>query len=162
MYPQSGTAGGGGGAAAKQPSIGGIKPSTRPAMRSGSSGSTNSNANKKMVIKPFKVQPKLPENFEETTWEKLKVSTACSDKYVFFSLSPNVSHYIILQRAIVAVQSKEAVSLSHEELYRAVEDLCVHKMGARLYQRLKEECARHVATTVAGLNNQVKEEAFLT
>lgn len=28
---------------------------------------------KKMVIKPFKVQPKLPENFEDDTWEKLQV-----------------------------------------------------------------------------------------
>lgn len=28
---------------------------------------------KKLVIKPFKVQPKLPENFEANTWNKLKV-----------------------------------------------------------------------------------------
>lgn len=58
----------------------------------------------------------------------------------------------MLQRAIVAVQGKEALEgVSREELYRAVEDLCVHKMGARLYDRLKAECARHVAQTVAGL-----------
>jgi hypothetical protein len=31
---------------------------------------------KKMVIKPFKVQPKLPDNFEDDTWEKLRVSRA--------------------------------------------------------------------------------------
>lgn len=29
---------------------------------------------KKMVIRPFKVQPKVPENFEDITWEKLKVN----------------------------------------------------------------------------------------
>jgi len=31
------------------------------------------NGKKKLVIKPFKVQPKLPENFEVNTWNKLKV-----------------------------------------------------------------------------------------
>lgn len=56
------------------------------------------------------MQPKLPENFEDNTWEKL-------------------------QRAIEAVQNKRPTATSWEELYRAVEDLCVHKMGARLYER---------------------------
>ena len=28
---------------------------------------------KKLTIKPFKTQPKLPENFADVTWEKLKV-----------------------------------------------------------------------------------------
>lgn len=52
----------------------------------------------------------------------------------------------------MAVQGKEALAgISREELYRAVEDLCVHKMGARLYDRLKGECARHVSQAVAGL-----------
>jgi cullin 4 len=52
----------------------------------------------------------------------------------------------------VAVQGKEALAgISREELYRAVEDLCVHKMGARLYDRLKAECARHIAQAVGGL-----------
>ncbi len=98
-----------------------------PVLPSSSHAGNNNAANKKkMVIKPFKVQPKLPENFEDTTWETLR-------------------------RAIVAVQTKEAVAISHEELYRAVEDLCVHKMGGRLYERLKEECARHVATAVGAL-----------
>lgn len=48
---------------------------------------------RKMVIKPFKVQPKLPENFENETWEKLKV-------------------------AVSNVYNKNASVLSKEELYR--------------------------------------------
>lgn len=56
------------------------------------------------------VQPKLPENFEDDTWEKL-------------------------QRAVVAVQTQQPIATSREELYRAVNDLCVHKMGAKLYDR---------------------------
>ncbi|CAN0354362.1 unnamed protein product, partial [Ectocarpus sp. 13 AM-2016] len=56
------------------------------------------------------VQPKLPEQFEDSTWEMLK-------------------------RAVVAIQTKQPIDTSREELYRAVEDLCVHKMGANLYDR---------------------------
>lgn len=46
-----------------------------------------------MVIKPFKTQPKIPENYEQSTWEKLAV-------------------------AVRAVNSKVAVAISKEELYR--------------------------------------------
>ncbi len=48
---------------------------------------------RKLVIKPFKVQPKIPDNFEIETWEKLK-------------------------NAIQSVYSKNASLLSKEELYR--------------------------------------------
>ena len=48
---------------------------------------------RKLVIKPFKVQPKIPENFEQETWHKLK-------------------------SAILAVFSKNISSISKEELYR--------------------------------------------
>ena len=34
--------------------------------------SKESNGAKKLVIKPFKTQPKLPENYEDATWSKLK------------------------------------------------------------------------------------------
>ncbi len=63
-------------------------------------------AKKKMVIKPFKVTPKLPEEFEEATWKKL-------------------------QTALHAVHSKQTSALSREELYRSVEDMCTWKMAAR-------------------------------
>lgn len=56
-------------------------------------GNGNTNGAKKMVIKPFKKQPKIPDNFEQSTWEKLAV-------------------------AVRAVNSKVAVAISKEELYR--------------------------------------------
>lgn len=56
-------------------------------------GSGNTNGAKKMVIKPFKTQPKIPENYKQDTWEKLAV-------------------------AVRAVNSKVAVAISKEELYR--------------------------------------------
>jgi hypothetical protein len=56
-------------------------------------GGGNTNGVRKMVIKPFKTQPKIPENYEQSTWEKLAV-------------------------AVRAVNSKVAVAISKEELYR--------------------------------------------
>ncbi len=48
---------------------------------------------KKMVIKPFKSNPTLPSDFEETAWRKLET-------------------------AINAVCSKTSIDMSKEELYR--------------------------------------------
>eukprot|EP00887_Chlorella_sp_A99_P004032 scaffold11.g4032.t1 len=56
-----------------------------------------------------------------------------------------------LQAAVWAVQGKRAVSSSLEELYRAVEDLCLHKLGAKLYGLLQAECSAHVASLLAEL-----------
>ena len=68
-----------------------------------------------LVIKPFADVPKPPPDFEDSTWERLRA-------------------------AVRAVCAREAVSDSLESLYRAVEDLCAMKMGARLYERLRDEC----------------------
>ena len=59
---------------------------------------------KKLTIKPFKSGPKLPSDFKEKTWEKLRL-------------------------AVASVYEKKAIKESKEELYRAVEDLCMHKLG---------------------------------
>mmetsp|Transcript_1741 Transcript_1741/g.2670 ORF Transcript_1741/g.2670 Transcript_1741/m.2670 type:complete len:801 (+) Transcript_1741:58-2460(+) len=81
---------------------------------------------RKMVIKPFKVKPKLPENFEEETWEKLKM-------------------------AVEAVHQKKPVACSQEELYRAAEGLCLHKMAGNLYKRLQTECEEHISFKIRSL-----------
>lgn len=65
--------------------------SKAPSWQQASNGNTN--GARKMIIKPFKKQPKIPDNFEQSTWEKLAV-------------------------AVRAVNSKVAVAISKEELYR--------------------------------------------
>ncbi|KAH7426369.1 hypothetical protein KP509_11G098900 [Ceratopteris richardii] len=85
---------------------------------------------KRLVIKPFKEKPKLPLNFEEVTWAKIK-------------------------EAITAIHLKQPVSCSLEELYRAVEDLCVHKMADNLYKHIQEECERHIAANLQMLRGQI-------
>jgi hypothetical protein len=97
----------------------------------------SSQAVKKMIIKPFAMAPKLPENFEDDTWDKLKAAT-------------------------LKVHANEPVSYSQEELYRAVEDLCLHKMGAKLYERLQEVCDAHAGAMVQQIQSQSDDpSAFL-
>ena len=72
------------------------------------------------------VKPKLPDNFEEVTWAKL-------------------------QAAVRAIHTSKPVNDSLEELYKACENLCLHKMADRLYQRLQKECESHIIEELAKL-----------
>jgi len=80
-------------------------------------------AAKKLVIKNFKEKPKLPENYQEQTWGKLK-------------------------EAVDAIHHSTAISSSLEELYQAVENMCSHKMAAQLYEELKVVCENHVRSNI--------------
>ncbi|CAH0381123.1 unnamed protein product [Bemisia tabaci] len=84
---------------------------TRPnGVQKGSSNLKSSTA-KKLTIKNFKDKPKLPENYQQETWEKLK-------------------------EAVIAIQTSKSIKYSLEELYQAVENMCNHKMAATLYTNL--------------------------
>lgn len=91
-------------------------------------------APQKLIIKPFKIQPKIPDNFEETSWTKLKY-------------------------AIQAVNEKKATSqtISKEELYQCVEDLCLNKLSSKLYMNLKEVINIHVKHLVGTLGRQTSD-----
>ncbi|KAA0709411.1 Cullin-4B [Triplophysa tibetana] len=80
----------------------------------GSSTFSNSKpgAAKKLVIKNFKEKPKLPENYTNETWQKLK-------------------------EAVEAIQNSTSIKYNLEELYQAVENLCSHKISAKLYKQLR-------------------------
>ncbi|XP_028416649.1 cullin-4A-like [Dendronephthya gigantea] len=79
---------------------------------------------KKLVIKNLKAKPKLPDNFKDTTWGKLR-------------------------EAICAIQNKTSISSSLEDLYKAVENMCSHKMSSVLYNQLKDECEQHVKSRLS-------------
>jgi cullin 4 len=83
---------------------------------------------RKLTIKPFKQRPKLPPDFEEDSWR-------------------------VLSNAVDAVHQKRPVTDSFETLYRRVEDVCLHKLGAGLYARLRASCESHVKARVATLSN---------
>lgn len=78
---------------------------------------------KKLVIKNFKEKPNLPDNYKEETWEKLK-------------------------DAVDAIHSSRSISSSLEELYKAVENLCSHRMSQTLYEKLKDVCEAHVKSSI--------------
>jgi len=72
------------------------------------------------------VKPAPPAAFEETTLAQLSA-------------------------AVDAVYTATSSSLSQEELYRAVESLCLHNKQADLYSRLCQQCEQHIATALATL-----------
>ncbi|RLU23086.1 hypothetical protein DMN91_005364 [Ooceraea biroi] len=78
---------------------------------------------KKLIIKNFKHKPKLPENYQEQTWEKL-------------------------QEAVVAIQTSKSIGYSLEELYQAVENMCNHKMASTLYTNLTILTESHVKANI--------------
>ncbi|KAL1493326.1 hypothetical protein ABEB36_011401 [Hypothenemus hampei] len=78
---------------------------------------------KKLTIKNLKSEPKLPDDYREQTWKKLK-------------------------NAVLAIQQSKPNEDSLEELYQAVENLCHHKMAPTLYQRLHSLTDKHVAHNI--------------
>eukprot|EP00761_Pharyngomonas_kirbyi_P014490 gb/GECH01014520.1/.p1 GENE.gb/GECH01014520.1/~~gb/GECH01014520.1/.p1 ORF type:complete len:769 (+),score=194.98 gb/GECH01014520.1/:1-2307(+) len=97
-----------------------------------------SDAPKKLKIQPFKVKPKVPENFETDTWNKLK-------------------------NAIDAIYNKKGGQTSREELYKAVRDLCIHKKSENLFNNLKEQLQKHTGEKLNQLSSKnTDSESFLT
>ncbi|CAH0562200.1 unnamed protein product [Brassicogethes aeneus] len=78
---------------------------------------------KKIVIKNLKSEPKLPEDYREQTWDKLK-------------------------SAVLAIQKSMPNQYSLEELYQAVENMCNHKMAQTLYSRLHSLTESHVSRNI--------------
>ncbi|KAL4716866.1 hypothetical protein ACJJTC_012677 [Scirpophaga incertulas] len=94
-------------------------------------------ATKKLVIKNFKSKPNLPENYQETTWSKLR-------------------------EAVIAIQTSKAIVYSLEELYQAVENMCSHKMACQLYVNLTNLVEAHVKANIEQfLSESMDRQVFL-
>ncbi|XP_063375392.1 cullin-4A [Cydia amplana] len=105
---------------------------TLPTMQSKPGATT-----KKLIIKNFKSKPKLPENYQETTWGKLR-------------------------EAVVAIQTSTAIAYSLEELYQAVENMCSHKMASQLYVNLTNLVEAHVKANIEQfLSESMDRQVFL-
>ncbi|KAM6117338.1 LOW QUALITY PROTEIN: cullin-4B [Pterocles gutturalis] len=85
---------------------------------------------KKLVIKNFKDKPKLPENYTDETWQKLK-------------------------EAVEAIQNSTSIKYI-EELYQAVENLCSYKISANLYKQLRQICEDHIKAQI----HQFREDSL--
>ncbi|CAH3951967.1 cullin-4A [Pieris brassicae] len=92
---------------------------------------------KKLVIKNFKSKPNLPENYQETTWSKLR-------------------------EAVIAIQTSKSIDYSLEELYQAVENMCSHKMASQLYVNLTNLVEGHVKSNIEQfLSESMDRQVFL-
>ncbi|XP_075976717.1 cullin 4 isoform X2 [Anticarsia gemmatalis] len=92
---------------------------------------------KKLVIKNFKSKPNLPDNYQETTWSKLR-------------------------EAVIAIQTSKAIAYSLEELYQAVENMCSHKMASQLYVNLTNLVEAHVKANIDQfLSESMDRQVFL-
>ncbi|XP_070768880.1 cullin-4B [Enoplosus armatus] len=98
---------------------------------SGTFSNSKPGAAKKLVIKNFKEKPKLPENYTQETWQKLK-------------------------EAVEAIQNSTSIKYNLEELYQAVENLCSHKISAKLYKQLRAVCEDHIKAQI----EQFREDAL--
>ncbi|XP_066158847.1 cullin-4B [Euwallacea fornicatus] len=78
---------------------------------------------KKLTIKNLKSEPKLPDDYREQTWKKLK-------------------------SAVLAIQQSKPNQYSLEELYQAVENMCNHNMASVLYKQLYNLTEQHVAHNI--------------
>ena len=107
-------------------------------------------------------KPKLPPNFEEDTWAKLK-----SAIMAIFLKKPDscdleklyqVSHLIFLTFFFMSVSFLTLLykfRVIQQILFvQAVSDLCLHKMGGNLYQRIQRECEVHISTVLQSLVGQ--------
>ncbi|KAJ1531537.1 hypothetical protein ONE63_000212 [Megalurothrips usitatus] len=107
----------------KRPNFSALSTSPNGLNKTASLVNTKPGAAKKLVIKNFKEKPKLPDNYEEQTWEKLK-------------------------EAVIAIQTSKSIRYSLEELYQAVENMCNHKMAPHLYLNLTELTEQHVKANI--------------
>ncbi|KAI7728489.1 hypothetical protein M8C21_011442, partial [Ambrosia artemisiifolia] len=128
--------------ASQDPSSMIVDPTENDAVRASSAGGFTANLGrkkatppqpaKKLVIKLLKAKPTLPTNFEENTWAVLKT-------------------------AISSIFLKQPDPCDLEKLYQAVNDLCLHKMGGSLYQRIEKECESHISSALQSLVGQSED-----
>ncbi|KAM3967693.1 cullin 4 [Aphomia sociella] len=115
-----------------------INPNTNGTIKSTATSMNKPGATtKKLIIKNFKSKPNLPENYQETTWSKLR-------------------------EAVIAIQTSKAIAYSLEELYQAVENMCSHKMASQLYVNLTNLVEAHVKANIEQfLSESMDRQVFL-
>jgi len=110
----------------------------------GSTNTTNNNNTKggskkksNIIIKPYTKPPTLPTNFYDTSLNVLKTSLYCVLRHekAVASLSSGNSDGVnsSANTGGTTDSSSNERLIGREELYRSVEDLCVHKLGTKLY-----------------------------
>ena len=91
---------------------------------------------KSLKIKPFALKtPGLPANFEQDTWS-------------------------MLHDAVDAIHKNEPIHISQEELYKAVNDMCLHKFEKSLFIKLEKTSRENVQENIFAKKLRVWAEKF--
>ncbi|KAN0022309.1 hypothetical protein ACTFIU_004485 [Dictyostelium citrinum] len=94
-------------------------------------------AKKILVIKNLKQIPKTPENYEDSSWSKLS-------------------------SAISSINKKEATTLTQEELYKMVENLCFDKtLASNLYNKISVQIEQHITQTLRHLVSTMSSDPII-
>jgi cullin-4 len=91
---------------------------------------------KKLVIKNLKEKPRLPDDYQQKTWAKLK-------------------------DAVIAIHTRQPFNSTQEALYQDVENMCCHKMSSGLYSELKTVCEDYIKSNVDQFLAELDRQQFL-
>ncbi|KAF6211064.1 hypothetical protein GE061_014177 [Apolygus lucorum] len=107
----------------KRANFSALTPNANGVNRNSSLVNLKPGAAKKLVVKNLKELPRLPENYQEATWEKLS-------------------------EAVVAIQTSRPIQYSLEDLYQAVQNMCNHNMASITYTNLTNLTEKHVSASI--------------
>jgi hypothetical protein len=144
-----------GGGASNAPSTAPLTMGTTIGVGGGIKKSKSSSSSSTILIKPFEKPPELPHDFYDSSLHTLRRALTCV-----------LRHEALLDDSATGITtgscgggggSRSSGSggsrlIGREELYRTVEDLCVHKFGTRLYYDLvaiMEDAAAEVVRRLA-------------
>ena len=104
-------------------------------------------------------KPTLPTNFEDTTWDNLQsaIRAIFLKKPFSFDLErlyqvPNFPIFLSLFGFFLFVLY---VKLEIVDFFiQAVDDLCLHKLEGKLYERMQKECEEHISAALHSLVGQ--------
>ena len=98
---------------------------------------------KKLIIKPFKSKPQLPEDFEAKTWAKLQMAV----RSVYQKSAATESKEDLYRAARVALRERRVKQVDHEEDRARQHEVPEARRGAK--RRVRRDCARaHSAVTL--------------
>ncbi|KAL7543263.1 hypothetical protein ACHAXR_012765 [Thalassiosira sp. AJA248-18] len=110
-----------------------------------------------IFIKPFEKPPELPPDFYDTSLNILRRALTCVLRHEALTASPHESNNTAMAIDGNGDNNANQRLIGREELYRSVEDLCVHKFGSKLYYdvvKIMEGAAGEVVHRLAKANNQ--------
>ena len=92
-------------------------------------------------------KPKLPENYTQETWQKLKEAVEAIQNSTSIKYNLEELYQVFVPHA----SSVDPVRIFHWPRFlssQAVENLCSHKISAKLYKQLRAVCEDHIKAQI--------------